>query len=132
MTDGAGVAAAASTSMPGSSEPATTNYLGAHPTAEDLDRVAQGRPVYLVHASRHMGVANTHAFELAGFPGRVGVPVPPGGGVPIDSSGRAIGLLEEAQRIRLRSDARHRIEHVSMASDAQLARMRAVGIIAIP
>lgn len=74
------------------------NYLGEHPTAEQLDGVSHGHPVYLVHNSRHMGVANTAAFELAGFPGRNNVPVPTGGGVLKDDAGRAVGLLQETAR----------------------------------
>jgi len=75
------------------------NYLeDRHPTAEQLDAVSHGHPVYLVHSSRHMGVANTAAFELAGFPGRLNVPVPEGGAVPADAGGRAYGLLQETAR----------------------------------
>src|SRR5699024_2386845 len=62
------------------------NFLGdRHPTAEQLDAVSHGHPVYLVHASRHMGVANTKAFELAGYPQRHNVPIPEGGAVPMDA-----------------------------------------------
>lgn len=75
------------------------NYLdGEHPTAEQIDAVSQGRPVFLVHVSRHMAVANTAAFELAGCPERRNVPVPEGGAVPQDANGQAIGLLEETAR----------------------------------
>lgn len=74
------------------------NYLGEHPTAEQLDAVSHGHPVYLIHNSRHMGVANTRAFELAGFPERRNVPVPDGGAVPADDGGRALGLLQETAR----------------------------------
>lgn len=75
------------------------NFLGdRHPTAEQLDAVSHGHPVYLVHASRHMGVANTKAFELAGYPQRHNVPIPEGGAVPMDAEGRALGLLQETAR----------------------------------
>lgn len=75
------------------------NYLGnLHPTAEQLDAVSGGHPVWLMHNSRHMGVANTAAFERAGYPGRRGVPVPDGGSAPRDADGRAIGLLQETAR----------------------------------
>ncbi|MDE8585971.1 amidohydrolase [Arthrobacter sp. NQ4] len=75
------------------------NYLGdTHPTAEMLDRVSQGHPVWLIHNSRHMGVANTEAFERAGFPGRRNVPVPDGGAVAKDANGNAAGLLQETAR----------------------------------
>ncbi|TYB51110.1 amidohydrolase [Nonomuraea sp. PA05] len=71
------------------------NKLGAHPAAEALDAVAGGRPVWLEHVSCHMGVASTAAFELAGYPGRLGVPDPDGGHVERDAGGRATGLLQE-------------------------------------
>ena len=75
------------------------NLLGGqHPTAEQLDAVSHGRPVWLTHVSRHMGVANTAAFEAAGFPGRRGLVAPTGGAVPTDAAGRAVGLLLETAR----------------------------------
>ncbi|MBZ8178384.1 amidohydrolase family protein [Corynebacterium poyangense] len=74
------------------------NYLdGHHPTAVELDEVSFGHPVYLIHNSRHMGVANTKAFELSGFPERRGVPIPEGGDVPCEN-GQAVGLLLETAR----------------------------------
>ncbi len=75
------------------------NHLGnQHPTAEQLDAVSHGHPVWLMHNSRHMGVANTAAFELAGYPGRRNVTAPDGGAAPADADGRAIGLLQETAR----------------------------------
>lgn len=71
------------------------NALGAHPSAEELDRVTGGRAAILDHVSGHMLVANTAAFALAGFPGRRDVPDFPGGRVARDEDGRASGLLEE-------------------------------------
>ncbi|CAL9357785.1 amidohydrolase [Streptomyces sp. enrichment culture] len=71
------------------------NKIGAHPTAEALDRAAQGRPVWLVHTSHHMAVASTAAFERAGFTGRRDVPDVPGGHVVREADGRAEGLLQE-------------------------------------
>ena len=45
------------------------NYLGNRtPRRSSWTRVSHGHPVWLVHNSRHMGVANTAAFERAGFP----------------------------------------------------------------
>lgn len=69
-----------------------------HPTADLLDGVSHGHPVWLLHNSRHMGVANTAAFERAGFPERRNLPVPDGGVVPKDADGRAVGLLQETAR----------------------------------
>lgn len=74
------------------------NGLGDHPTAEMLDAVSHRHPVYLIHKSRHMGVGNTRAFELGGYPERRDVPVPIGGVVPKDADGRALGLLKETAR----------------------------------
>lgn len=75
------------------------NYLDdIHPTAELLDRVSNGHPVWLLHNSRHMGVANTEAFERAGYPERRNVRVPEGGAVAKDADGRATGLLQETAR----------------------------------
>ncbi|MFJ7086630.1 amidohydrolase [Streptomyces griseus] len=71
------------------------NKIGAHPTAEALDRAADGRPVWLEHVSCHMGVASTAAFVRAGFSGRRGVPDLDGGHVERDADGRATGLLKE-------------------------------------
>ena len=71
------------------------NILGAHPTAEGIDAVVGGRPAYIEHISAHMLVANTAAFELAGYAGRVGVPDIDGGHVERDADGRAVGLLQE-------------------------------------
>ncbi|POX38576.1 amidohydrolase [Streptomyces sp. Ru73] len=71
------------------------NKLGAHPTAEALDKAAQGRPVWLVHTSHHMGVASTEAFRRAGCTGLTAVPDVPGGHVVRTADGRAEGLLQE-------------------------------------
>ncbi|WP_404474404.1 amidohydrolase [Microbacterium aerolatum] len=72
------------------------NFLEGHPTAEDLDRAAGGRPVILEHVSGHMLVANTRAFELAGYPRREGFPEIAGGGIPRGADGRPEGLLQES------------------------------------
>lgn len=74
------------------------NILGAHPTAEALDRVTGGRPAVLEHVSGHMVVVNTAALERAGYPSRENVPDVVGGHVVRDADGRAEGLLEETAR----------------------------------
>jgi predicted amidohydrolase YtcJ len=40
---------------------------GRHPTRDDLDAVSMDRPVFIVHVSMHLGVANSRALELAGI-----------------------------------------------------------------
>lgn len=72
------------------------NFLnGEHPTAAGLDAVADGHPVILEHVSGHMVVANTAAFERAGYPGREGYPDVSGGRVFRDAAGLPEGLLQE-------------------------------------
>ncbi|MEW1962644.1 amidohydrolase [Microbacterium sp. NPDC077644] len=71
------------------------NLLGGHPTAEGLDRASGGRAVIIEHVSGHMIVASTKAFELAGYADRRDVPDVDGGGIPRDTDGRALGLLQE-------------------------------------
>ncbi|HWU08551.1 MAG TPA: amidohydrolase [Streptomyces sp.] len=77
------------------------NKIGAHPTAEGLDRAAAGRPVWLVHNSHHMAVASTEAFRRAGFPDLAAVPDVAGGHVERDADGRATGLLQETTAMHL-------------------------------
>lgn len=71
------------------------NHLGGHPTAEMLDTVSPDNPVILVHVSNHMIVANTKAFEAAGYPDRNDYPDFEGGRVVRGSDGRPEGLLQE-------------------------------------
>ncbi|MFB9857184.1 amidohydrolase [Paenarthrobacter aurescens] len=71
------------------------NFLGGHPTAERLDAASGGRAVILEHISGHMLTASTRAFELAGYPGRLGIPDVDGGFVARTPDGRAEGLLQE-------------------------------------
>ena len=82
------------------------NFLGGeHPTAETLDSVAGGRPVLIEHVSGHMGVANTAAFERAGYPGRRGYPDIDGGRVFRGADGLPEGLLQETAMNPLRDAA---------------------------
>lgn len=45
------------------------NFLaeGKHPTREVLDKISRTNPILLVHASSHMGVANSRALEIQGI-----------------------------------------------------------------
>lgn len=79
------------------------NKIGAHPTAQALDAVAGGRPVWLAHRSGHMGVVNTAAFARIGFPDPGTVPDVPGGHVERDAEGRPTGLLQERAQSLIRS-----------------------------
>jgi predicted amidohydrolase YtcJ len=65
-----------------------------HPTRHDLDAVSKDLPIYIVHVSGHMGVANTRALELLGINAQTPDPV---GGVIVREPGTNVpaGLLEE-------------------------------------
>ena len=41
---------------------------GRHPMRQELDAVSTDRPIFILHISGHMGVANTKAFELLDVP----------------------------------------------------------------
>lgn len=96
------------------------NYLGEHPTADQLDQVAPHHPVILIHASRHMCVANTAAFRAAGYPDRRGIVAPVGGNVPLLPDGRAIGLLEETAQDIVR-------QHLPLEDQEGVAQLIAAG-----
>ncbi|MBP6684972.1 MAG: amidohydrolase [Leucobacter sp.] len=68
---------------------------GAHPDIDVLDRIAGGRPVYLLHNSHHMAVANSAAFAVAGHPSLESLEAPVGGSLGRDASGRFTGLIQE-------------------------------------
>ncbi len=66
-----------------------------HPTRDDLDAVSTDVPVYIVHQSGHIGVANSKALEVAGVD--AGTKDPPGGLIRRrDGSSEPDGVLEEA------------------------------------
>ncbi|MBW1714191.1 MAG: amidohydrolase family protein [Deltaproteobacteria bacterium] len=64
-----------------------------HLSLDELDRLGGGRPVYLFHLSRHEGLANSRALELAGITAQT--PDPPQGKIVRDGSGRPSGRLME-------------------------------------
>jgi len=65
-----------------------------HPTREDLDAVFPDRPVLLIRACAHIGIANSKAIELAGITEKT--PLPPGAVAHKDSSGKLNGQFEES------------------------------------
>ncbi|MDA3644503.1 amidohydrolase [Saccharopolyspora indica] len=102
------------------------NKIGGHPTAEALDRVAGGRPVWLMHTSHHMAVANTEAFARAGFTDLAALPEVTGGRVVRDAGGRAEGLLQETamqlvERVLRPEPAAEWIANIEAASQAALS-----------
>ena len=68
--------------------------LGGHPDRYQLDRAAEGRPVWLGHRSGHVCLVNSAMLALIGVLDGSAV-VPAGGVVVTDSRGEPTGLLEE-------------------------------------
>ncbi len=65
-----------------------------HPTRDELDAVSTDIPVYVIHQSGHLGVANSKALELAGI--TADTPDPAGGVIRRRESGsEPDGVLEE-------------------------------------
>ena len=65
-----------------------------HPTREDLDAASSEHPIFIMHVSGHMGVANSLALERAGID--ASTPDPDGGVIVRDAeTGALTGLLEE-------------------------------------
>ena len=63
-----------------------------HPTKADLDKVCSTRPIFIVHMSAHVGVANSVALRLANITRET--PDPIGGVIGRDADGEPNGLLE--------------------------------------
>jgi len=67
---------------------------GRHPTRDELDAVSTEIPVYAIHQSGHLGVANSAALARAGF--TADTPDPQGGVIRrIEGSTEPNGVLEE-------------------------------------
>lgn len=62
-------------------------------TRQDLDPVAPDNPVYLMHVSGHLSVANSVALRLAGISRDTSDP--PGGLIERDASGEPTGVLKD-------------------------------------
>ena len=64
-----------------------------HPTRQDLDRVSTEHPIWIVHTSGHLGVANSRALALAKI--TRDTPQPVGGAIRKDAAGEPTGVIEE-------------------------------------
>jgi predicted amidohydrolase YtcJ len=62
-------------------------------TRNDLDPISGDHPVYLVHVSGHLAVANSAALKLAGV--SRSTPDPSGGLIEHDASGEPTGILKD-------------------------------------
>ena len=90
---------------------------GRQPTRQDLDEVSRELPVFIMHVSAHLGVANSRALALIGIDKNT--PNPPGGVIDRDpKTGEPTGLLEESAMLPLANRA-------AMVSDAQYSAMAA-------
>ena len=64
-----------------------------HPNRADLDAVSTTQPIWIVHTSGHLGVANSLALKMAGI--TRDTPNPKGGIIQKDASGEPSGVFEE-------------------------------------
>jgi predicted amidohydrolase YtcJ len=69
------------------------------PNKQELDAVAPKNPVFLVHVSGHVAVANTLALVHGEI--KQDTPNPPGGMIERDADGQATGMLEEDSAMSL-------------------------------
>jgi predicted amidohydrolase YtcJ len=69
------------------------------PNKQELDAVAPKNPVFLVHVSGHVAVANTLALVHGEI--KPDTPNPPGGMIERDADGAATGMLEEDSAMSL-------------------------------
>jgi len=69
------------------------------PNKELIDAVAPKNPVFLVHVSGHVAVANTLALQHGEI--KDDTPNPPGGMIERDADGEATGMLEEDSAMSL-------------------------------
>src|SRR5215470_10238185 len=69
------------------------------PTRQDLDSVSPQNPVFLVHISGHVAVANSAALKAAGISAKTANPT--GGEIEHDVSGEPDGMLKEGSAMRL-------------------------------
>ena len=73
-----------------------------HPSRMELDAVSTDHPIYIMHVSGHMGVANSRALAMAGI--TADSEDPPGGVIVRRPGSREpLGLLEEARMSPTRS-----------------------------
>ncbi|QDV75214.1 amidohydrolase family protein [Botrimarina mediterranea] len=73
--------------------------LGRHPTRLDLDQASTAHPIYIVHSSGHVAVANSYALSIAGITRETADP--PGGAFDRDSDGEPNGVLRESAKGRI-------------------------------
>lgn len=85
---------------------------------DDLDAVALNVPVYLVHVSGHLAVANRAALKAAGIDRNT--PDPPGGIIEHDASGEPTGIVK---------DNAMRLVELKLPADPKDTAFRAVRVV---
>ena len=104
--------------------------LGRFPTASELDRAVDDRPVWLSRVDGHAGWANTAALALAGI--GPDTPDPEGGRIERDAQGRATGVLIDAAMALVETRIPAASPQESRAAlHAALAKMASVGLTGV-
>jgi predicted amidohydrolase YtcJ len=96
-----------------------------HPTRDDLDRAATEHPIWIVHTSGHLGVANSLALKLAEV--TKDTPQPAGGRIRIDpATGEPNGVIEERTslvgRLTPSLTSEQRLEAIRLCDHEYLAK----------
>lgn len=96
-----------------------------HPTRDDLDRASTEHPIWIVHTSGHLGVANSPALKLAEI--TKDTPQPDGGRIRIDSkTGEPNGVIEERTslvgRLTPALNQEQRLEAIRLCDHEYLAK----------
>lgn len=104
-----------------------------HPTRDDLDQVSREHPIWIIHTSGHLGVANSRALEIAGVTRRT--PQPKGGVIQTDpETGEPNGVFEESGSIVSRHippfDLEQRMDAAEWAVEHYLSQGVTTAVIA--
>jgi predicted amidohydrolase YtcJ len=99
-----------------------------HPTRADLDRVSTGHPIFVMHVSGHMGVANSAALQELGVDATT--PDPVGGVIVKDPvTGEPTGLLQETAALAAQNRMTNRSVSEGLAVlRSAVAEYAAVGV----
>lgn len=104
------------------------DYDGEYPELEVLDRITDGRPLFLRQASGHAAIANTEAMKRAGIL-EPGFQDPAGGKVVRDADGNPTGLVEETAQALIQDLIRpYSLETIVNALDLATAEYAKQGI----
>lgn len=96
-----------------------------HPTRDDLDRASTEHPIWIIHTSGHLGVANRLALKLAKI--TKDTPQPMGGHIRIDpATGEPNGVIEErtslVSRLTPSLTSEQRLEAIRLCDHEYLAK----------